>query len=371
MKGDYVKKFVIVGKNFLLILLSGLWIAYGLFAVVQKNAADFTAFYGAAKNILVGINPYGLYKTIGGGISGFQSPLWLSYFFVPLTLFPINVALIVYKLVNLVIVIGCFFLILRWQTSKVPLLVVLYLLGCILVLSANTMLLGQVTIIQLASAILMIVALKHNRPFVAGLALPLILIKPHLVLFFLFAAFRRGGRKMLFAGVLSTCFFVIISILTRHTWITDLLGEIIRGQQYSTMEWNKFVTVSGLFSLPPWLNIVIWLLSLPVLIMLDNKFHSVPSNIWLPITLVLSLATTPYAFAYDLPLLIPALIGLCFPWSRFSIIAISVVTFVTIFAGFSSIAYIEVIFIAIFSIHRVIIQKSLQVDESISPLTPL
>lgn len=84
-----------------------------------------------------------------------------------------------------------------------------------------------------------------------------------------------------------------------------------------------------------------------------------PSYIWLPITLVLSLATTPYAFAYDLPLLIPALVWLCFPWSQFSLIAIFAVTFVSIFAGFSGIAYIAVIFITIFSIRRVIMQESL------------
>lgn len=275
-----------------------------------------------------------------------------------------------FKLANLAISIGCFFIVLRWQTSKVPLLVVLYLLGCDLVLAANTMLLGQVTIIQLGAAILIISALKQNRPFVAGLALPLILIKPHLVLFFLFAAFRRGGRKMLFAGILSTLFIVLIAFLTRPSWITDMLTEIIRGQRHSTMEWNKFLTVSGLFSLSPWVNIVLWLLFLPFLITLDNRFRSVPNNIWLPIALALSLATTPYAFAYDLPLLIPALVWLCFPWSRFSFIAIISVTLISIFAGFSGIAYIAVILIAIFSIRRLIIQKPVEVNETISPLTP-
>lgn len=83
MKGEHVKKFITIGENFLLILLSGLWIAYGLFAVVQKNAADFTAFYGAAKNILGRINPYGLYKTFAGGGRVFNH----LYGF-PISLFP-------------------------------------------------------------------------------------------------------------------------------------------------------------------------------------------------------------------------------------------------------------------------------------------
>lgn len=175
---------------------------------------------------------------------------------------------------------------------------------------------------------------------------------------------------MLLAGILSTLFIGLVAFLTRPSWITDMLTEIIRGQQYSTMEWNKFVTVSGLFSLPPWLNIVIWLLSFPFLILLDNKFRLVPSNIWLPIALAVSLATTPYAFAYDLPLLIPALVWLCFPWSRFSFIAILAVTLITILAGFSSIAYIVVIFTAVISIHRLIMQKRFPKDQSNSILTP-
>jgi hypothetical protein len=236
-----------------------------------------------------------------------------------------------------------------------------------LVLSGQTIWFGQVTIIQLVAVIVIISALHANRPFVAGLVLPLVIIKPHLVIFFLFAALRRGGRKMLFAGIGSILLLGLISALTYPSWIIDMIQVVIYGQQNSTMEWNKFVTLAGLLSLPPWYSIVLWLLFIPVLVFLDNKFRSVPSIIWLPVTLVLSLATAPYAFAYDLPLLLPALVWLYLPLSPLLIVLLFIVECIVIFSKFSSIAYIAVILIALFSIRGTLMHIQSRVDELTPP----
>ncbi len=167
---------------------------------------------------------------------------------------------------------------------------------------------------------------------------------------------------MLLAGIGSTLLLVLIAVLTQNSWVTDMLLVIINGQQSSSMEWNKFTTLAGLFSLPPWIGFGMWLLFLPILVLIDNQFRSVPSIIWLPITLVLSLATAPYAFAYDLPIILPALVWLSLPLSPLSTIVIFTVTCVVIFAGFSSIAYIAVFIIAIFSLREAILQAHLKVD---------
>lgn len=357
--GCLVKKLYIATYNVLIAFIGVLWIAYGLTAFTQKHLVDFTAFYGAAKNLLVGLSPYRFYETFYG-TSTFQSPFWVGWFFIPFTRLPINLAFIVFGAFNLVLSLVCLTLMLRWQPSKVSPLVYIFLLGCTLVLSFRTIQFGQVTLIQLFAATFMITALIKNRPVLAGLAIPLVIIKPHLILFFLFAAFRRGGRKMLLAGVGSTLVFMLISFLIQHSWISDMLQVVIYGQKTTIMMWKKYVTLGGLFSLPPWISMVGCVVFLLILILVDGKFRSVPNKIWLPITLVLSLATAPYAFAYDLPLLLPALIWSCLPLKPLPITVISTVTFIALISGFLSNAYIAVIIIAIYSIRVAILHMRLQ-----------
>jgi len=76
----------------------------------------------------------------------------------------------------------------------------------------------------------------------------------------------------------------------------------------------------------------------------------------LSIALVLSLVTAPYAFAYDLPLLLPALVWLCLPWSERSIILVFAVAYVAILAGFTGISYAAMLAIAILAVGRAMIQ---------------
>ncbi len=275
-----------------------------------------------------------------------------------------NLAFIVFGIFNWLLSLVCLIVILRWQISRVSPLAFFYLLGCTLVLCFNAVQFGQASIIQLAAAVVIISALHVNRPFVAGLAIPLVIIKPHLVIYFLFAALKRGGRRMLLAGIGAILVLMFLALLMQPSWITDMLRVIIYGQLSSPMEWNKYVTLAGLFSLPPCIGIMVWLLLLRFLILLDSRFRSVPSNIWLPITLVLSLATAPYAFAYDLILLLPAVVWLCLPMSPLSIVIISIVLGIVISAGFSGVAYLAVLSIALYSIRGAILQTRSQFIES-------
>jgi hypothetical protein len=361
-----VKKFLNWGKISITLLFSSFWISYGIETLSQNRLIDFSAFYGAAKNILNGLSPYNIYYTFYGS-SSFQSPLWVGWFFIPFTLFPIDRAFILFGVLNLLIILICLIIVITWQSSRISPLFFIYLLCDTLVLSYDTIRFGQVTIIQLVAVILMIFALQVERPFIAGLLLPLVIIKPHLVIFFLYAAFRRGGRRMLLASLGSILLLILTAVSVQPTWITEMFRLIVYGQQNSSMEWNKFVTITGLFSLPPWLGLLVLLLFLPFFFWLDYQFKSVETKIWLPIALVLSLAITPYAFSYDLPLLLPALVWLCVPWSGRSIILLLFVSLIVIKFSFSGISYIAVLLVALFSIQKVIRRNQLHVEETIAP----
>lgn len=354
--GYFLTKVLRAFKRITTYLLSTFWVIRYLPENFQQHLVDFKAFYGAAKKLLLGVTPYGLYQTAVGA-SSFQSPIWLSWLFIPLTLFNTEQAFLIFEILNLLLYLVILIIIFKWHSTKISFLDFFFFWGCSLVLSFLTQQFGQVTIIQLAAIVAMIYTLNNDKPIIAGMLFPLVLIKPHLVVFFCFVALKRGGRKMLLAGIGSLVIFVLIGEVIEKYWILDMIKTIIGGQQSSEMEWYKFMTLAGLFSKPLSVGILIWLITLPFLIFLDYRFRSLPNITWLPVALALSLATAPYAFAYDLPLLLPSLVWLCLPLSTMTILIAFVVTLIPMLVGFSGISYISVLIVTLLSIYRLFLLR--------------
>lgn len=147
-------------------------------------------------------------------------------------------------------------------------------------------------------------------PFQAGLFFPFLILKPHLVILFSFYALRIGGKKYLLSATLTTLTLVILSTLIHPNWFAELISIIVKGQQGrgDNLLWG-FSTLAGALELANWrvYNFYIAFPSLCIAIFILNKFKSSSEYLVLILALVLSLFSAPYSFAYDLPLLIPAI----------------------------------------------------------------
>ena len=312
--------------------------------ITKQDLTDFMAFYGAAQRTLAGASPYGFYPTTAGG-SVFQSVPWLAWLFAPLTFLPLDLAWWIYYLLNLGLVGVTLFLALAPARLKLTLLEYTLILACALAVSYPCLSFGQVSIIEVAALSVMMVALQRDQLLIAGACLPLALLKPHLILWFLGYAFIYGGRRFRLAGLSSTLLVALAALALQPAWPVEMFSAIVKGAAETSMEFWKYSTLASLFSRDARLGYLVPIVFLPLLFGLRRSLKEHPIQDQLAIVLAFSLATSPYAFAYDLPLLLPALAWLTRQWPRRAVLLWTGMAVLVYFAGFTRLAYLATLLV--------------------------
>ncbi len=307
--------------------------------ITRQDLADFLAFWGAGGRVLAAQSPYGYYPTLNGG-SVYQSVPWLAWFFAPLALLPVERAWQIFYLLNLLLVALTLFLAFKEFRIRLDPLAASLILACGLALAYPCLSFGQVSILQVASLALMALALQRGRPVLAGALMPLALLKPHLLLWFIPYALIAGGRRFRLTSLVSTLLLALAALVFQPSWPGEMLQTIFAGQTGTSMETWKYTTLSGLFSLDPKLGLLIPIVFLPVLFWLSRWIKDYPLYSRLAIVLAFSLAASPYSFSYDLPLLLPALAWLTRQWPVRTTLLWTAMAVLIYFFGFQNLAYI-------------------------------
>lgn len=311
----------------------------GLHWFTRQDLADFLAFWGAGGRVLSGQSPFGYYPTLNGG-SVFQSVPWLAWLFAPLALLPVGRAWQIFYILNLLLVALILYLAFKEFNLRLDPLTATLVLACGLALSYPCLSFGQVSILQVAILALMAAALQRGRPYLAGALMPLALLKPHLLLWFIPYMFITGGWRFRLASLASTLLFSLIALAFQLSWPGEMLQTILAGQAGSRMETWKYTTLSGLFSLDPKLGLLIPIVFLPVLFWLSRRIKDYPLCSRLAIVLAFSLAASPYSFSYDLPLLLPALVWITQQWPARTTLLWTAVAVLIYLLGFQNLAYL-------------------------------
>jgi hypothetical protein len=296
----------------LLLLLVSVGIIVAVYRYgTRSDLLDFTIYYGAGERVRNGLSPYTGY---GPYLLPFQYVLWIAWLFAPLSLLPIQTAWRLYMGITLVLMAVCFFLLKRLHRVDVPasLLALFYALSLVMCLLLFRV--GQVGAIQLLTVVLIIVALDARRPVLAGLLVPLVIIKPQLVVLFLPAMWIRGGRATFAASIAALAVMSTLATLVNPTWLREMMDIIAAGQaRNDTLVWY-FTTLPGLLGRPRTFNLPAALALFPIGAWILWRLRALPVAPWLSIAAALSLLVAPYSFAYDLLLLIPALLWLTSRW---------------------------------------------------------
>lgn len=188
-----------------IVMLAGLAL---LSAKLSEGAAhrDFISYWGAARLLATHHNPYdaaAILKLENDAGSSFTNPLimrnppWSLFLVAPLGWLRAPIAVLVWTMSLIVIALGSVRLLWTEQSKPVPLTAFLFapLLACEMA--------GQISMLLLLGAALFF-RLERERPFIGGLALTLLLLKPHLFLPFwivlLLEVWRRRQLRML-AGI--------------------------------------------------------------------------------------------------------------------------------------------------------------------------
>jgi hypothetical protein len=203
---------------------------------------------------------------------------------------------------------------------------------------------GQMSYFVLGGAVLVMFLLARERNYLSGLCLPLLLLKPHLFLIFIPLVLWMGGWKTFLTGTLTTLGLFGIEFLVTPKWVNQMLGLLTRGA--GSLDTNpswKFATLSSLIGLGQnyvaTANLLLTAILVVIAAFVAFRFRFLAKIPLLSLAMAASLFCAPRANAYDLVLLIPAMIWLSEKWSIKTALLWAAAAMIPYFAHFSSGSY--------------------------------
>jgi len=305
----------IAGAAVLLLACLGL-----LSAALSRNAAnrDFICYWSSAKLLLAHKNPYAgpavlaVENAAGGGYREpflMRNPPWALFVVAPLGLFSARVAAFLWLLALIALALLAIKS-LRMGCKPPPLVVYLFapVLGCAMA--------GQTSILLLAG-IAFFLKYHEERPWLAGLALLLPAMKPHLFLLLwpviLIEGVRRRSWRLLAglgAGLVAAATFPLLfdAHIVSH-YFAAMRAEHIEGQYLANLSFLLRWMVPGH---PVWVQFVPGILGLA----LGGRYYWRRRNLWDwrvdgAALLLVSTLVSPYSWPFDQLLLLPAIIHVC------------------------------------------------------------
>jgi hypothetical protein len=322
-----------------------------------NDLLDFPVFYGAARNALQGLS---LYTYYGVRHFPFWYFPWTGWLFIPLAVFSRQVASIIFFVLNL----GIAFLsinALANHCKRINFFDRLFMFSALLWMSWLGFRVGQLSILILGAAVLVMLSIEKGRSFLAGLLLPILLIKPHLFIIFIPLVLWLGGKKTFLAGAIITLLFFGIEFVITPDWPAQMLGLVVEGAR--RVEANPFWNFS---TLPTMLgfsqnyagtaNLPVSLIQVTIAACVVIRFRALPKIPLLSLALAASVFCAPRAYAYDLVLLIPATIWLSEKWSYKAVLLWAVCAIIPVLARYSAGSYLVTLVVfslAVYKAYRV------------------
>jgi hypothetical protein len=307
---------------------------------------DFDVFYGAAKAALAG---NALHTITGKYALPFWYPPWIAWAFIPFAFFSRSVALFLYQAISLASALGSIHLLSRYHNPEIRILDECFMLAMAIPLSFQVLIVGQMEFIYLAVLVCIMFAAERQMHLLVAILFPFVLAKPHLVVLFTVFLFWRMGVR---AALMSLAVIVLLlgtATVLRPNWPFEWLRVL--QQSGIRTDGLPFTTLAGLLGRTEnWLgsaNLPISLALLAVGAALLWKVRSLPTVPLLSLALALSLLAAPRAYAYDLTLLIPALIWLTAARFRRSLWIWILAGLVPIIAVYGSACYLVTLMVCV------------------------
>lgn len=292
----------------LLFLLTAFW--FILYTITHSEFWDFNVFYSSAKAALSGGN---IYRTYGQYHLPYWYFPWVSWFFIPLAIFPFEAAKIIYMIItflSVLIIIRSIGLYFNAQLSFVDqiLFTAMSCLICWLLFRV-----GQTDFILAALITAMIFLIDKKQNIQAGFLFPILLFKPHLLIIFIPFAILRGGKSFFLSASLSVTLLSLTAFILIPNWPTEMLRMLNESGLRVDNTWG-FTTLPALIGREEnWsgtANIPITIILILVAFITAWKNQHLATIPFLILALAMSLLCAPRAYSYNFPFLIPAIVWL-------------------------------------------------------------
>jgi hypothetical protein len=216
---------------------------------------------------------------------------------------------------------------------------------------------GQMSYLVLGAAMLVVFLLAREQKYLAGLCLPLLLLKPHLFLIFIPLVLWMGGWKTFLTGALASLSLFGIEFLITPDWVRQMLGLLTHGAgKFDTNAAWEFTTLPSLLGLGQnylgIANILVTALLIIIAALVVIRFRFLQKIPLLSLALAASLFCAPRANAYDLVLLIPAMIWLSEKWSIKTALIWAAAALIPFLAHFSAGSYLVTLMVFALCIYK-------------------
>lgn len=313
-----MKRIILLG---LAIILAGLFV---YLAPEQDNAighGDFRGYWGASyllarsenfadPDLLLEIQQQETGHARDYPVMAWNPP-WLLVLLAPLTIIPFTVATRVWLLFNIGAIFAASMVCLRVFAAGKPSkrwVFIAPLIAFAFQPTLITLLMGQVNTLVLLGLVLFLFFRQTDKPFLAGMALSLTTIKPHLVYLTLPICLLEcylNDRKRVLAGFLTAlALFTAVVFALRPTFLNDYVGVVLR--QNRLLQWQVPTVSSAIAVFTGWeaaRYLALGILPL-TLFLWYRKYQHLDIRTVVSIGTILSLATAPFGWSYDQILLI-------------------------------------------------------------------
>ena len=307
-------------KSVLIILLATLLLAWGhyQFVVTPLDFAnkDFMSLWTGAKAVLRNLNPYDVtvweplrasYGSSWMPDPRAPFPLWTFIFTAPFALFPIPWGAALWLSVSELLLAGIVYGFVR-RLRLSPIDVGLLILGCaVSIVTLLVLINGQITIFLLLFLSLFLFFERQRRPFLAGLILSFIIIKPNPFIAFvpligLWLVLRKKWA-VIAGGAVGALGLAAISWALQPGWVFDWMN-VREKTSVSTITptiWGLAGDVAGGWWLPVGVLLAIALVAGAGWFIFTHPELS--NEAVLSLAIPISLLTTPYTWVYEHALL--------------------------------------------------------------------
>lgn len=291
---------------------------------IPFGGTDFKQYYTTSRLILEGYNPYDyeragvIQRALGekGDIQVPYGPPTSLLPFIPIGWVDFVTAIQIQFVLNVSMLVVCCFLWGAMLFSKQPMMPLFSTIAVVAWIPCLSLFgMGHVTSWTLFGFTLWCFLMQKQKPGLAGAALALSIIKPHLafglVVYACVVGLRQRQWKMLLGFVFTLKLMILATYFIRPSVWSEYLGSL--AQSNPTQWFNATLDGWGRFNYGSWFRIIsggigLALLGWIVVLGWNRRREASPEETSIQGALVLALwmAATPYAFSYDFILLLPA-----------------------------------------------------------------
>lgn len=268
---------------------------------------DFDVFYEAASAILSGRS---IYIIVGEHDLPFWYPPWVAWFYIPFAFSTKEIGLFLYKAVSALSAVVIVHYLIRYYRPSFKFDHQIFILSLLIPMSLQLVAVGQMDYILLGLLVLIIFAVEKKKSVWVGLLYPFLLVKPHLIIPFSIFLFLRSGKWALLVSMIASFAMLLLETFRNPGWYADMFALLQSSGQ--RVDGLNFITLPSLLGRQEnWIgtaNLPFTFLLILLAMMALWPIRRMPVFPFFSIALVASLFCAPRAYAYDLPLLIPAII---------------------------------------------------------------